>query len=105
VAGESIATDTNRCRLQPLKRSSYYPVNFTGPQWKQLKKVFPAGVCDWSKPGVEQQATVPWQTYQRNAKGSKVIYGGRPLGHAPGGSGTGWTSPAFRSWRSAKVGR
>ncbi len=105
VAGESIATDTNRCRLQPLKRSSYYPINFTGPQWKTLKRVFSTGVCDFSKPGIEQQATVPWQTYQRNARGSKVIYGGRFLGPAPSGSGTGWTSAAFRSWRSAKVGR
>ena len=105
VAGEGIATDTNRCRLRPIRRADYYPVNFTGPQWKALKKVFPKGVCDFSKSGVEQQATVPWQTYQRNARGSKVIYGGRPLGPAPQGSGTGWTSPAFRSWRSAKVGR
>jgi hypothetical protein len=28
-----------------------------------------------------------------------VFYGGRLLGPAPGGSGGGWTSPAFGSWR------
>ena len=43
--------------------------------------MFPTGVCDWSKPGVDQQDTVPWQTYQ-DARG-RVIYGGRPLGPAP----------------------
>ncbi len=105
VAGEGIATDTNRCKLRPLRRADYYPINFTGAQWKALEKVFPNGVCDFSKPGVEQQATVPWQTYQRNAAGSQVIYGGSSLGPAPRGSGTGWTAPAFRSWRSARVGR
>ena len=99
VAGESIATDSNRCRLQPLTRSSYYPINFTGPQWKTLKKVFPTGVCDWSKPGIEQQPTIPWQTYERNADGSKVIYGGRrwarrPAARVPGG-------PARRSAHGA----
>jgi len=28
-----------------------------------------------------------------------VIYGGEPLGDAPTGSGGGWTSRAFASWR------
>jgi hypothetical protein len=104
VAGEGIATDTNRCKLKPLRRSDYYPIDFTDAQWAELAKTFPTGVCDWSKAGVQQQATIPWQTYQRNARGTKVIYGGRALGRAPVGSGTGWSSPAFRSWRSARVG-
>lgn len=104
VAGESIATDTNRCKLKPLVRATYYPVVFSGAQIKALTKVFPHGVCDWSRRGVAQQATVPWQTYQRNAKGTRVIYGGRSLGRAPRGSGGGWTSPAFRSWRAARTG-
>jgi hypothetical protein len=104
VAGEGIATDTNRCRLKPLRRADYYPVTFTHHQWGSLKKDFPTGVCDWARPGVEQQGAIPWQTYQRNAKGSKVIYGGRPLGPAPEGSGAGWSSPAFSSWRLARRG-
>jgi len=28
-----------------------------------------------------------------------VVYGGRPLGASPGGSGKGWTSAAFAGWR------
>ena len=51
---------------------------FTNAQWARLQKVFPTGVCDWSRPGVEQQGAVPWQTYQE-ADGT-VIYGGRALG-------------------------
>ena len=81
VAGESIATDTNDCRLKPLRQSDYYPVTFTGDQWAQLEKAFPTGVCDYSKPGVDQQPVVPWMTYI-DADGN-VIYGGKPLGSPP----------------------
>jgi hypothetical protein len=80
VAGEAITTDQNKCALVPLNRSSY-KVGFTNAQWAQLQKAFPNGVCDYAKPGVSQQPTVSWMTYQ-TASG-KVIYGGRPLGPAP----------------------
>jgi transposase len=104
VAGESIATDTNKCQLKPLGWTDYYPIEFTDEQWAQLEATFPTGVCDWSRPGVSQQDTIPWQTYQEDATGEQVIYGGRPLGRAPRGSGGGWTSPSFRGWRRAVVG-
>ncbi|MFL5896685.1 MAG: DUF6351 family protein [Thermoleophilaceae bacterium] len=81
VAGEGVATDTNRCQLKPLRRTDYYPITFTDEQWQRLEKAFATGVCDWSKPGVDQAGTVPWRTYQ-DAKGN-VIYGGEPLGPAP----------------------
>jgi Tannase-like family of unknown function (DUF6351) len=81
VAGDSITTDHNKCRLKPLDRRAYGGVSFTDAQWSALRKVFGGGVCDFSKRGVDQQPTIPWQTYQ-NARG-KVIYGGRPLGPAP----------------------
>jgi hypothetical protein len=81
VAGEAITTDSNKCRLKPLKRSDYGGVQFTDDQWAQLEATFPSGVCDYSRRGVDQQGTIPWQTYQ-DASG-KVIYGGRPLGRPP----------------------
>jgi hypothetical protein len=89
VAGDDISTDNNKCRLKPLDRSSYHvtvagvtvPVHFTGPQWVALERAFPTGVCDFSKPGVGQQPTLPWQTYQDRS--GKVIFGGRPLGPPP----------------------
>jgi hypothetical protein len=95
-AGESIATDVEKCQLVPLRQSSFYPVTFTDAEWAQLGHTFPSGVCDYTRPGVDQQNTVPWQTYETAA--GRVIYGGRPLGPAPSGSGLGWTSPSFAGW-------
>jgi hypothetical protein len=46
-----------------------------------LQKVFASGVCDYGKPGVDQQKTVAWQTYQTPS--GRVIYGGRPMGPPP----------------------
>ncbi len=98
VAGEPITTDNQECQTKPLRRSDYYPVTFTEEQWKELQQAFPTGVCDFSKPGVGQQRTVPWQTYQNDAEGGAVIYGGKPLGKAPADSGEGWTSETFAGW-------
>ena len=100
VAGEGIETDVQKCRLKPLRRSDYYPTEFTDAQWQRLEQTFPDGVCDWSEPGVDQVDTVDWQSYQDGAgPAATVVYGGRPLGPAPGASGGGWTSAAFGSWR------
>jgi hypothetical protein len=76
VAGESIATDDNKCVLKPLLRTDYYPVQFTDAQWAALAKVFPGGVCDWSRPGVSQAPTLPWLDYDGQV-------GGKPLPAAP----------------------
>jgi Tannase-like family of unknown function (DUF6351) len=96
VAGESIATDQNRCQLKPLRRSDYYPIDFTQAQWTALRRTFPTGVCDWERPGVSQTDTVPWLTYQTHD--GQVVFGGQRLGAAPDRSGGGWTSRAFSSW-------
>ena len=71
----------NKCRLKPLRQSDYYPVTFSPAQWQALRSAFPTGVCDWTKRGVGQRNTIPWQTYQ-DARG-RVLYGGRPLGKVP----------------------
>jgi hypothetical protein len=75
AAGGPLASDVLACSLQPLHRSSF-SVSFTDVQWKILEATFPHGVCDWNKPGLEQQPTIPWLTY---AKGP----GGQSLGPAP----------------------
>jgi hypothetical protein len=80
VAGDAITTDTNKCRLRPLSRSDYPPL-LTDAQFAELQQVFPSGVCDFGQPGVGQQPTVAWQTYQ-DATG-QVVYGGQPLGPPP----------------------
>ena len=96
VSGSGIASDVGACRLTPLRRTDYYPINFTAGQWDSLKGAFPRGVCDWSRPGRGQRDTIAWLSYQR---GGKVVYGGRRLGRAPVRSGGGWTSRSFGSWR------
>jgi hypothetical protein len=101
-AGESIATDQEKCQLKPLKQSDFYPIDFTDSQWTTLEQSFPNGVCDFSKRGVDQQNTIPWLTYQSNAAGNHVITGGKRLGPAPAHSGGGWTDPAFDSWLQAR---
>jgi hypothetical protein len=80
VAGDAITTDTNKCQLKPLRRSDYR-VTFTNTQWAHLQTAFPTGVCDYTKPAVAQQPTIPWLTYQDGSGG--VIYGGRPLPPPP----------------------
>ena len=75
VAGEPFTGDVLKCELKPLDRSDY-PVQFTDAQWAQLQQLFSAGVCDYSKPGVDQQPTMAWMSY---ADGP----GGKPLGPAP----------------------
>jgi hypothetical protein len=76
------ATDDNlRCTLKPLRRTDYGAIVFTDAQWEQMKKTFPNGVCDFSKPGEDRVRTNTWQTYQD--EDGDVIYGGRPLGPAP----------------------
>ena len=80
VAGEPVSTDQNKCQLKPLRRSDYN-VTFTSAQWASLERTFPTGVCDYHKPGVDQQPTVPWLTYQTDR--GAVIYGGAPMGPAP----------------------
>ncbi len=81
MAGGDAYNDTVKCRLKPLRREDYAGTTFTDDQWEQLRRAFPAGVCDWSRPGVGKQRNLSWLTYQ-DARG-RVIYGGRPMAPAP----------------------
>jgi len=80
VAGEAEFNDIVKCALRPLRREDY-SVSLTDAEWAQLQKAFPAGVCDWSSPGVGQGHNVAWLTYQDAA--GNVIYGGRPMPPPP----------------------
>ena len=53
AASEPMTDDVMKCQLKPLRRDDY-PVTFTDAEWAQLQNAFPGGVCDYSKPGVEQ---------------------------------------------------
>jgi hypothetical protein len=75
VAGGPLAEDILKCTLKPLKRSDYR-ATFNEAQWVRLTKVFANGVCDWSKPGISQQASTPWRSFAAGP-------GGKPMSAAP----------------------
>ena len=54
TAGAGIAADVVKCQLKPVTMTDY-SVPFGPTQQASLQSTFPSGVCDWSKPGVEQQ--------------------------------------------------
>jgi hypothetical protein len=62
VAGAPIANDVLKCQLKPVNAADY-KVKFTPEQLARLTKIFPTGVCDFSKKGVGQVALKG--TYQK----------------------------------------
>jgi hypothetical protein len=77
AAGSPFTLDVVKCRLKPLLRSDYAAGTFTDEQWAVLQATFPAGVCDYARPGVNQQPPkARWLTFAGGP-------GGQPLGNAP----------------------
>ncbi len=65
VAGEPLRGDILKCQLKPVDPRDYTRP-LTNNQLAQLKAIFPQGVCDYSRPGVEQQPIVDtWLSYPR----------------------------------------
>jgi hypothetical protein len=63
VAGGPVTNDVLKCQLKPVDFSDY-TVEFTESEKARLTAIFPQGVCDWSKPGVEQRKPVGvWLSY------------------------------------------
>jgi hypothetical protein len=63
AAGGPLTDDVLKCAVKPVD-----PVDYSHPlttsQLARLKATFPAGVCDYSRPGVGQQVTTTtWQFY------------------------------------------
>ena len=97
VAGDSIATDTNKCELKAIEPTDYGSTTFTEAELAQLRGVFPDGVCDFSKPAVDSATpTLPWMNYN-DVTGGKPLRGRKVT--------TGWAARAFRSVRGPKAAR
>jgi hypothetical protein len=63
AAGAKLSMTTIKCRLKPLNLADYR-VRFTAAEKAQLRKAFPTGVCDYTRPGVSQRPSAgAWQTY------------------------------------------
>jgi hypothetical protein len=75
AAGGPLTNDVMKCRRKPLERSDY-SVSFTDAEWARLEAVFPVGVCDWTRRGVDQQRAFVWPTFANGP-------GGEPLGPPP----------------------
>jgi hypothetical protein len=58
VAGGPLAANNLQCRLKPIDPSGYR-VTFTASEISRLQKIFPSGVCDWSKRGHGFRGVVP----------------------------------------------
>lgn len=74
ASGGPESNDIIKCTLAPLPvvwpaDGSYGPLPFTpsiGPlmgEWDRLRALFPDGVCDYSRPGVDQVAVQPWTSF------------------------------------------
>lgn len=72
VAGGPLAENVLKCQLKPLDRNDYPAGTFTDAQWARLQAVFSTGVCDWSKPGVEQRQAVTNLTYEDGPGGKRL---------------------------------
>jgi hypothetical protein len=77
-AGESMVDNAMQCTLKPLDPSDY-AVTFSSSQWAALQQAFPAGVCDWSKPPIGFQQSIPWLTFATGPGGTSV--GPAPASH------------------------
>ncbi len=63
AAGAPLADDVLKCSLRPIDPGAYRQ-SLSAEQLARLKAVFPQGVCDYSRPGIEQQnAHPPWRRY------------------------------------------
>jgi hypothetical protein len=71
VAGGPRAENILKCQLKPIDAAEY-GARLNAAQIARLQAVFPSGVCDWSKPGVGQQAAVSPLTF-RNGPGGEVL--------------------------------
>jgi hypothetical protein len=63
AAGGPLVNNILKCQLRPVDLADY-TVTFTDQEKQRLAGIFPNGVCDWSRPGVEQRPLLgTWLRY------------------------------------------
>jgi hypothetical protein len=83
VAGAPVSDDIVKCRLKPVNAADYKAA-FTASEMGELRSTFPQGVCDYSRPGVNQSKpagtylklpleTTVGQLYFLDLKGGRVL--------------------------------
>jgi hypothetical protein len=68
VAGGPLSENVLECQLRPVNDADYAGKLDAG-QLARLRAAFPNGVCDWTKPGVGQQAAVSPLSFQAGPGG------------------------------------
>jgi hypothetical protein len=87
AAGGPIAGDILKCRLKPIDLKDYN-VSFGNGEQARLRSIFPHGVCDWSKPGVNQRKLKDtWLGYPTPGKAVSLEDGSDRDDHHRGGPG------------------
>jgi hypothetical protein len=66
-AGGPLAGNVLKCQLKPIDAHDYQ-ATLTPAELARLKSVFPSGVCDYAKPGVNQTPLVTWASYGPSPK-------------------------------------
>src|SRR5262252_1381168 len=59
VAGGPLDANILKCQLKPIDPKDY-PPPFTAADLQRLRAIFPGGVCNFVKPGVNQTRVVTW---------------------------------------------
>jgi hypothetical protein len=62
VAGGPLSANILKCELKPIDTRDY-KVTFSAAEMQRLQSIFPNGVCDWSKRGVERRGVVTWASF------------------------------------------
>jgi hypothetical protein len=66
-AGGPLAANILKCQLKPVDPKDYQ-VRFSPSDLERLGALFPGGVCDWSKAGVNQVPVVTWASFGPSPK-------------------------------------
>ena len=66
-AGGPLSANILKCQLKPVSAADYTPA-MSADELTRLKAVFSGGVCDFSKPGVNQTPVVPWPSFGPSTK-------------------------------------
>jgi hypothetical protein len=66
-AGGPLAANILKCQLKPIDARDY-PASMPASDLARLKKIFPDGVCDWTRPGVNQVPVTPWASFGPSPK-------------------------------------
>jgi uncharacterized tannase-like protein DUF6351 len=83
AAGQPESLYALKCALAPIDWSAY-PVSFTPAEKAELQSAFPHGVCDYGRPGPQEQPPIgSWLNYSH---GTTPFRDGGHTGNRPGGS-------------------